>query len=772
MNAPLPSDAVALPRLPLAEIAPSPTNPRKHFDEKALADLAETIRSHGVIQPITVRPNPTGETIYELVVGERRWRASKLAGLEYIPAFWRDLSDKEVLEIQCIENLQRDDVHPLEEADGYHKLMKDHGYQAEQIADKIGKSKAYVYARLKLLALCEAAREPFYSGDLDASTALLIARIPQEALQKKALQQVITQTSRGYPMSFREAKWHIRNGFTLSLKQATFPLADADLLPEACACATCPKRSGNDPDLFGDIDDADVCSDTKCFEAKKLARREQIIAQAQEKKIPVVRGEEARKIMPHAHYADPSQYVRLDAQCPGDEEGRTYREILGDQAPVEMIVEHGNSETTKRLAELSTPTAMAEALKVAGWQPAEGKEGPEFLGQGRSQEEIEAEQAERERQCAERDRRAKIDGAWRHRLVDSVLEATRCTLGLDDVPALVALAIIGWFRIEMQYVNLEEEVLERWGHAFPEEGYDENEEAEKFISSMEGWGTHQYLAFFLDSLTHNERRHQQGWNLEDSDTTPALSLALAKHHSIDPEAIRQQVIAAIEAEEALAAESDPASAFPIGTRVRIKAGLKGHSHTRKCGGKEGTIESIDGVSIVVRTGPKRHEIIADLRAEDLERLDSAPAETASTPSEAALARDKGRAEAADEDTDPAPPKDEETHDPAPALPAEEPAPPVQEKPTRRNRPAVKYVHPDEENLTWAGKGRKPRWVEEWLDQGGQLADLEAKTTPAPAAPGNEPANADGANTEGGTAPVETQTSASAPAWPWPEKAEV
>ena len=160
----------------LALLAPSPTNPRKHFAE--LEGLAESIKAQGVMQPILIRPwpddNPTPEgrdrrPAYEIVAGERRYRASLLAGLDTIPTLVRPLTTRQVLEAQIVENLQRRDVTELEEAEGYQLMMRDHGYSADELADKVGKSRAYIYARLKLTALCAEARQFYRDGKLDAS---------------------------------------------------------------------------------------------------------------------------------------------------------------------------------------------------------------------------------------------------------------------------------------------------------------------------------------------------------------------------------------------------------------------------------------------------------------------------------------------------------------------------------------------------------------------------------------------------------------------------
>jgi ParB/RepB/Spo0J family partition protein len=180
-----------LKSIPLAQIAPSPTNPRKTFDAAKLQELANSIGTKGLIQPIVVRPypalnpagvNPNGKGLpkYELVAGERRFRASKLASLETILSVVRELDDVQVLEIQTIENLQRDDVHPLEEADGYAALMKSAGYDVDQIAAKIGKSTKYVYDRIKLLQLIPAAKKYFLDGEITAGHAIQLARLSKD----------------------------------------------------------------------------------------------------------------------------------------------------------------------------------------------------------------------------------------------------------------------------------------------------------------------------------------------------------------------------------------------------------------------------------------------------------------------------------------------------------------------------------------------------------------------------------------------------------------
>lgn len=540
MNAPLPPEARAVATLPVAAITPSPSNPRKHFDDAYIAELAESIKAHGLIQPITVRPLPlerhfefnrknieaADHPAYELVVGECRWRAAKLAGLTEVPGFWRELDDKAVLEIQVIENLQRRDVHPIEEAEGYEQLMQRHGYKADEIAAKIGKSRGYVYARLKLTALCPPARDAFFAGRLDASTALLVARIPGAALQKRAVKE-ITESYDGQPLSYRNAKNHIRHHFTISLKQATFPLDDADLVPAAGACATCPKRSGNAIEICADLEDEDVCTDTACFEDKRLTRRQQLIDHAEKRGITVFSGDKAKEIAPYGLGSlKEDLYVNLDETVEGDAQERTYREILGDQLPVAALLEtgHGRHEV---IVELGEPTALAKALRKAGWQP-------DLLKTTEEQEAAQQDRQQREAEKAERDAldAAKKDEAARLRqLRDDILARLNDDSPLDRLPELVYLFAGAFIRREHEYGDVETEYLERYGYPLPEE-YDPGEETPKIIDAMNAWPLRKVMAFLFEYLLYEDARVSYDWKI--GDPTPANLSSLAEFVGLYP----------------------------------------------------------------------------------------------------------------------------------------------------------------------------------------------------------------------------------------------
>jgi ParB/RepB/Spo0J family partition protein len=175
-------------QVPMSTIVPSPTNPRKHFDQVELAELARSIKEVGIIEPIIVRPiaaTPKGQG-YEIVAGERRWRAANLAELPEVAVIVRPLTDTQVLEIQVIENLQRRDLHPLEEAGGYHALMTRAKYDAARIAERLGKSAKYVYDRVKLLDLIDDAKKLFMADTITAGHAILLARLEAKD-QRRAL---------------------------------------------------------------------------------------------------------------------------------------------------------------------------------------------------------------------------------------------------------------------------------------------------------------------------------------------------------------------------------------------------------------------------------------------------------------------------------------------------------------------------------------------------------------------------------------------------------
>lgn len=190
------NDIEAGPRsieLKLSELEPNRNQPRKDFDEEALADLADSISQHGILQPLLVRPLLEGG--YQIVAGERRWRAARMAGVQTVPALVRDLSDEEVMQLALIENLQREDLNPLEEAQGYQSLMDSYGYTQESVAKSVGRSRPAVANALRLLSLPQEIQKLISDGSLSAGQGRAILAFPKELqipLAKRCLKEGIT----------------------------------------------------------------------------------------------------------------------------------------------------------------------------------------------------------------------------------------------------------------------------------------------------------------------------------------------------------------------------------------------------------------------------------------------------------------------------------------------------------------------------------------------------------------------------------------------------
>lgn len=175
--------------LRISEIEPNRGQPRKEFEESALADLADSIREHGVLQPLLVRPLPSGG--YQLVAGERRWRASRMAGLSEVPVVIRELSDHETMELALIENLQRQDLNPMEEALGYQSLMEEYQMTQEQVARAIGKSRPAVANSLRLLALPQPVVRLIEEGKLSAGHGRALLALESETAIVEAAQLAV-----------------------------------------------------------------------------------------------------------------------------------------------------------------------------------------------------------------------------------------------------------------------------------------------------------------------------------------------------------------------------------------------------------------------------------------------------------------------------------------------------------------------------------------------------------------------------------------------------
>jgi ParB family chromosome partitioning protein len=269
-------DSSAFQYLTIDTIHESTTNPRRTFDEAKLYELAESIKHNGLIQPITVRPNKDG---FEIVTGARRYRASLLAEQFSIPARIVNIDDAQAIEWQLIENSQRVDVHPYEEAQGFQRLLDIPGYDIAALVDKSGKSASHIYARLSLLQLIPAVAEAFTEERITTSHANLIARLPQES-QANAYHQCWRKDWQDKEPHLLPAKhlavW-IQANLYLALADAPFDREDSTLNPTTGACVTCPRRSGYNTSLFCDVQ-GDQCLDAPCYHSKVEAHIDREIA--------------------------------------------------------------------------------------------------------------------------------------------------------------------------------------------------------------------------------------------------------------------------------------------------------------------------------------------------------------------------------------------------------------------------------------------------------------------------------------------------------------
>jgi ParB family chromosome partitioning protein len=211
-------------RIPIEFLSPNPKNPRRQFGESDLADLAQSIREHGVVQPVVARPSPTQAGRFEIIAGERRWRAAQRAGLIDIPVIIRDVNDRTALELAIIENVQRTDLNAVEEALGYQNLIDDHGYTQADLGQVIGKSRSHVANTLRLLKLPDVIQDMESDGALSAGHArTLVTAADPAGLAKRIVEE-------GLSVRQAEALAQMPAGATPEKRHAEPVEKDADTL--------------------------------------------------------------------------------------------------------------------------------------------------------------------------------------------------------------------------------------------------------------------------------------------------------------------------------------------------------------------------------------------------------------------------------------------------------------------------------------------------------------------------------------------------------------
>lgn len=347
--------STGLQMIAIARLKPSPTNPRRHFAEEQLKELAESIRADGVLQPILVRKitkplDKKGSLSvavelmgYEIICGERRFRASQLAGLSEIPACVIEASDREVLEKQITENEQRSDVTDLERSDAYHRLIHEHKLSVSQVSQQVGKSEATIRSLLKLQDLPGVARNALEAGSINSAVAQLVATRPSQKMREQVAKYALKeqegwdpdeqQRMKGLP-SYRNVKEFVRRELMVPLDQAPFDLAKrVGAHPD---CETCTHRTGNNRADFPD-GRPDVCTLPTCFSEKKETWQKAQVESAKRLGQKVLSAAEAKKVLPHRGLAYDADYFDLASKC-YELKNRSYDDLLRKHLDPKEIV--------------------------------------------------------------------------------------------------------------------------------------------------------------------------------------------------------------------------------------------------------------------------------------------------------------------------------------------------------------------------------------------------------------------------------------------------
>ena len=407
--------------LPLIELVRSKTN-RQIVEDDALLEMAATMKVYGVLQPLLVRRLPaarlqdtfedeaTRHASHEIIAGERRFVAARIAGLNRVPVHIVAADDTHAVVMQLIENLHRENLNPLDEARGIQQLVDDFNMTRDAVANALKRSHTHVVESLRLLKICPEAIAALKAGTLNRSVALLVAQRPTPALQVEFTRKALTGGPDGGPLSYRSAKDLAQRQYMTDLTQAPFALDNAQLLPKVGACTQCPKRTGANPELW-DKAGADVCTDTACFADKKEAHYDALKADAQAKGRKIITGREARELMP-TEGATPKGYILLDKPT---RKGETepMRQVLGQEVPQGKVV---LIETpTGGVVEAVPVRAAGEALQAKGAAGKADKKAPT-----RTKQELEDEYQQR----------------WRSAAVRATIEGLRVNAEPEDLDAL------------------------------------------------------------------------------------------------------------------------------------------------------------------------------------------------------------------------------------------------------------------------------------------------------------------------------------------------
>jgi len=527
----------------------SPFNPRKLFNEGALQELAADIKATGrVLQPLLVRPivpplfdgDPDGTAGHEIVFGHRRYRAAQLAGLTHVPCIVRAMTDEEAKRAQISENLQRADVHPIEEAEGFQALIDDHGMTADLLAEQTGKSRSYIYGRLKLLAACPEIRRACLAGEIGAEVALLVARLRTDKLQEKALGCIKADyrasLKDGGKASYRAVRNLLVEKFTLDLKTAMFDVTDEMLLPIAGNCVTCPKRSVNAPEYADVVEgvavyhgrvqtgSANACTDPDCFDEKKKAHLKREAAKLTAEGKVVVDGNAARSAV-SAQGEIKGAYIALkDVKADLKALGAKKTVAYGDPTPQIVLLQ--DPRTGKTHQAVKRADLQAAGVKV--------KEAPKSNQANYAEQERRRQEAQ-----AKQEENAKAERVVRRAVLLRITDRMAATERSEFDLQLIAQRL--WIGISWQGKQL---MASLYGASDP---YQLDRRIEKMDPAQ--------LTVFLMQCALAGEAHVATYEV---DRKPEYLLATAEHYGIDIDQVRAEL-------------TDPASTPSPAARAHVDA---------------------------------------------------------------------------------------------------------------------------------------------------------------------------------------------------------
>lgn len=433
-------DAGQYLQVPPHKLVPNPDNPRKRFDLASLQAMASTMTESGVAQPLVVRQLPadlvpdtihdraTGQLlapsdrpVYQIVAGERRWRSATLAKLDSVPIIVRRLTDQQVHVLMTVENLQREDLSAVEEAEGLRQLMHTTGATAEAVGKSIGRSKAYVYQILKLLDLCPEARESLNAGMLDKGVGSYLGRLPDHKLQLRALRDV-SGNDQSAPLHYRPAIALIQKNYLLRIDRAPFDTTNPTGWDgDAPACTTCPHRTGHTADLFAEKDGPDMCLQPDCYRAKEATAQANRLKRAKDEGLHVITGREAKSLMPAAWTGRVDGHLRLDdvADSPSK---KPLRDIVAaemrDTGTKETLVENPD-KPGELIAVLPVATAQELLDRVAAKAQAKKDRADAEAMSAKARDEAQRTD-DKAREADERKAKEAFETGWRREAVRQV----------------------------------------------------------------------------------------------------------------------------------------------------------------------------------------------------------------------------------------------------------------------------------------------------------------------------------------------------------------